>query len=971
MIYFLLAFLLFALPAHAQIFPPMTLTSPEIPGNNVDEDGDGTYDEAPTTSIVVDSDVAGQYHFHFRNCDKTIFQNTADDTFHDDFRVDKPTGSLIAEGQIVCYIPNLPAATYTLYVQYSTPSGTRAIWPAVNKSLAFTMNATNASILPFITTPQWIPLVYTGTAANFYAGLNGGDAVSFVWPGGAFALVFKADDMRLACGYLATTAAPTLRCPGEGDAQAPTGDYVMLEVGAETVPTAWNSAAFTHANVMQFTGSETGTVCGGALTIKALWDNAATDRQYFSINCADTDDETVHVGNDSASMPAGDEDRVDIRWRGDLTQVTDTDTYMVIGNLTPVYFDADWSGTANARNSAVNLNTTVVKNIVAATSWNMFIAVDLGFNAAPDTVGLFNLAVVDKDAGVANAIKYFHGTGLTSLAQWGTVVWSNTAVAASGGGGDVTAPVVTSPAIPAGTIEQTSFIMTAATDEAGTCRVRYGLTTGSHTWTSAGVAAVNGICTVAVTNSVSTPVVAGTEYFADMQVTDASNNAGDSSEVGPITTDGAVTTCTHYASATGTGDGLSVGKPYKIQNFTQSSHAAPGAVLCLADGTYTGIASMIQPTAGKNGTALAPIKIIATNDGAVFINGEVARKPVYLNNNDFWVIEGINAGNSGPLTVIAPVIHLATGSNNNIFRRVCAWNAAPNTNTSTWQINNSSFNLIEDGCAFGTGRKHYSNSQGGNDTTIRRSFGIWTSHNYVGPNMVYTNTYDSYRARYEDNIAMWNGPALAVINGNNQPYGCYAQDGFDNSTNHEAFSKYTTSMCLIRSTDTVPTSNTWAGIMGARTVNQTEFRDIVIYNESGHTGSQPILGQIYDNHTGSNQCATTPAGVCNRQMNNITSIGFARLQTINSGSWTTTNMRDYDTIAAMNTATASPFQTTAGTGARMCFRTIDGTLTSTKLWPWPMNQRIIDAMTLAGETPVDVMTTITDRFGAIPAGCTT
>jgi hypothetical protein len=951
MILFLLAFLLFASTASAQVFPPMTLTSPEIPGNNVDEDGDGTYDEAPTTSIVVDSDVAGQYHFHFRNCDKTIFENTADDTFHDDIRVDKPTGSLIAEGQIVCYIPNLPAATYTLYVQYSTPSGTRAIWPMVNKNLAFTMNATNASILPFITTPQWIPLVYTGTAANFYAGTNGGDAVSFVWPGGAFALVFKADDMRLACGYLATTASPTLRCPGEGDAEAPTGDYVMLEMGGETPPVAWNSAAFTHANTMVLTGTESGTVCGGALTIKALWDNAATDRMYFSINCADTDDETVHVGNDSASMPSGDEDRVDIRWRGDLTQVRDTDAYVVIGNLTPVYFDADWSGTANAINSAVNLNTTVVRNIVAATSWNLFIAVDLGFNATPDQVGLFNLAVVDKDAGVANAVKFFKGTGITSMAQFGTVVWSNTAVAASGGGGDVTAPTVGAPNISAGSVEQTSFVMTATTNEAGTCSVRYGTASETYGSTTAGTPSVNGICTVAVTG-----LTAGTEYFADMQVCDASNNCGNSTE-DSVTTDGAVTVCTHWASNTGTGDGSAVGKPYKISNFT--STAVAGNVLCLLDGTYTGSTGMIVPSAARKGNKLAPITITAINDGEVFINGQDARIPISLSSdNDWWIIEGINAGNSS-----GEVVRITGGSDNNIIRRTCAWDANPNVNNDLWGIHNSTGNTLEDVCGFGTGRKIFSNSQLGNNVTIRRAFGVWMSHSVTGPKMTFTAVYDSYGATFENNIGTWDGTA------SDQPYGIFGMDKLT-AAPWEANARNLASMAILPSTFT--TNSSWLGaIIGGRSADGFTYRDMVLYVDPGsHTGLRPILGQTFDMGSGNvSDCASTADGICTRAFNDITKIGWTAADSINSATTTNSNLRTYATIAAMNTASASPFQTTPGTGARMCFRTVNGTLTSEKLWPWPMNQRIIDAMTLAGYTPIDVMDVIEDRFGVIPAGC--
>jgi hypothetical protein len=949
MIYFLLAFFLFAAPVSAQVFPPMTLTSPEIPGNNVDEDGDGTYDEAPTTSIVVDSDVAGQYHWHFRNCDKTIFQNTADVTFVDEFRVDKPTGSLIAEGQIVCYIPNLPAATYTLYVQYSTPSGTRAIWPAVNKNLAFSMRAENASILPFITTPQWIKLIYTGTAANFYAGANGGDTVSFVWPGGAFAMVFKADDMRLACGYLATGATPTLRCPGEGDAEAPAADYVMLEKGAETTPTAFNSAAFTHANVMQFTGTEIGVVCASnVVTVKGLWDDAATDRQYWSIVCEDTDDETVTLTNDVTTMPSANEDRVDIRWRADQSAVLDTNAYMITANLQPVYFDADWSGTANARNPAVNLNTTVVRNVIGATSWNIFIAADLGSNIVADTIGLLGLAVQDKDAGVSGANKYFHGSSI-DVAQWGTIQWAAATVAASGGGGDETAPVVTSPAIPAGTIEQTSFIMTAATGEAGTCRVRYGLTDGSHTWTTSGTPSVNGICTVSVINSVSTPVVAGTEYWADMQVCDAAPNCGDSTEVGPITTDGAVTECTHFASPTGTGDGLSVGKPYKIQNFTQSSHAAPGAVLCLASGNYTGIEGMIQPTTGKNGTALNPIKIKASTDGGPWIQGQAARTPVSLNNNDFWILEGFDASDSDGAVVV-----IWNGSSNNIIRRVCAWDSNPAANTRVWGVTGdlSVNNVIEDSCGFGVGRRIFAIAQGGPGTILRRTWAAYTKLGLGGPESAYQFAYNSHTHTLENVIGTWKQAVDGDSNTGEASIVHLANEGHTH--------KVLGSMFYVKTGDLMDPSRIFRTDFGGTTAHgPIEIRDTIIYSEQA--GKIPWT-------------LTTGASCTNCTITNTTEVGGTASNILSS--WTQTNRGDYANLAAMNTATANPFLAAAGNGGRMCFRYINKAITTQKLWPWPMDARINAALVRAGRDPDDYFGTgnelteyLESVFGTIPAAC--
>jgi hypothetical protein len=56
-------------------------------------------------------------------------------------------------------------------------------------------------------------------------------------------------------------------------------------------------------------------------------------------------------------------------------------------------------------------------------------------------------------------------------------------------------------------------------------------------------------------------------------------------------------------------------------------------------------------------------------------------------------------------------------------------------------------------------------------------------------------------------------------------------------------------------------------------------------------------------------------------------------------------------------------------GAALCYRYQDGVLTKEPLWPWPMNDRIEEAMTQAGREPVDVTKAIEQLFGPIPAPC--
>src|SRR5262249_54567489 len=61
------------------------------------------------------------------------------------------------------------------------------------------------------------------------------------------------------------------------------------------------------------------------------------------------------------------------------------------------------------------------------------------------------------------------------------------------------------------------------------------------------------------------------------------------------------------------------------------------------------------------------------------------------------------------------------------------------------------------------------------------------------------------------------------------------------------------------------------------------------------------------------------------------------------------------------------FDTTQG--AKLCFAYEDGTLTTHPLWPWPMNDRIRDALIQSGRAAVDVTARVQEIFGPIPTQC--
>ena len=414
----------------------------------------------------------------------------------------------------------------------------------------------------------------------------------------------------------------------------------------------------------------------------------------------------------------------------------------------------------------------------------------------------------------------------------------------------------------------------------------------------------------------------------------------------PTFADGAfspATACTYYASPTGRGNGLSPTSPFQISKFW--SVAKPGMTLCLTDGVYTGGNSTIAPPAGLSGTQANPITIKALNDGQVRLNGQGGRIPVRLYNNDWFVIEGINACCSS-----RSVFNMGTGSDNNVIRRAIGWDAA-DANTEIFGSHGNTGNLFEDVAGFGIARKIFAMSYGGNNVIIRRAWAQWERSTTIGPKMAYTLAYNNYNVICENCIGAWDETSMGG-EGVNQPYGILAMDRFDGDA--FANSKYLGSIAYIRAKDKAEymiglarSSSSVAGIT---------YKDVVIYIEPGsHLNLKPFsLPNLRSDRGG-------PAN--NQLLANATEIGGA--QSVIRGDWRVSSHVDVDSVSEAPSIWDGP----GNDGARICKRYVNGVLTADPLWPWPMNQRIIDAMRESGRQPVDLTKTMEQMFGPIPSMC--
>ncbi len=400
--------------------------------------------------------------------------------------------------------------------------------------------------------------------------------------------------------------------------------------------------------------------------------------------------------------------------------------------------------------------------------------------------------------------------------------------------------------------------------------------------------------------------------------------------------------CDYYASPNGGGNGLSQSSPFKISSFW--SIASAGKTLCLLDGTYTGQDSMIDPGwnyPSVSGASGNPITVRALNDGKVWIDGQFARRPVYLKNNNWFVLEGFNAYNGSDKVIVI-------ASSNVTARRVIAWsNSNSLSNADETFLVAGPNNIVEDCAAFGTGRKVLSGVQTGNDVVFRRCWVRFEEHPRAqvnnNPDTSVELGYNALRQTFENIIGTWDESGGGAFN---EPEGVFRTWGTNGQT-LTLNSKVLGSIGYVKSGDTVSTRR----IFQADHASSLEYNHVVSFAQPGaFSNVQPFFFE------------DTP-GATGLKISNSVGIGSAT-STIPS-QWQKTNFRQGNSIAAAIGTGNSLYQEVPG----ICYRYQNGVLSSTPLWPWPMDQRIYDAMVRAGKTPLYVTQQIESLLGTIPSQC--
>jgi hypothetical protein len=398
----------------------------------------------------------------------------------------------------------------------------------------------------------------------------------------------------------------------------------------------------------------------------------------------------------------------------------------------------------------------------------------------------------------------------------------------------------------------------------------------------------------------------------------------------------------------------------------------PGDTLIFNDGTYNSL--RMEPLLGTavHGTADAPITLKAANDGKAIFDPQGSTESIFLNGNSYVTLEGFVARNS-----VGNVIYLWGGNSNPnthiTLRRITAYNAASGNYHDYANQDGNSYILFEDCAGWGIARYIWDNYHV-SYTTLRRTYAYWENEpGFSAPRAGYS-AYGSHDIVYENAISRHVIPPPTVTN-DSQEYASFYRTT-DDTKNFPTYNTYIRGSMFY---------DNWDGIY----INQSSGANTQITNsylESPNTFSTPAgtstdgkgnginWQNSYDGTISNTLFANSTKGIYrhNRStatinvsnsifLNNQTAISDTANHTYtdfwnNGANGVTLNSTDKTLDPGYDTATygqgaylfvppGSPLkgagQNGADIGPTILYEYVDGVLTNTPLWPWPMEDRIM------------------------------
>jgi hypothetical protein len=412
--------------------------------------------------------------------------------------------------------------------------------------------------------------------------------------------------------------------------------------------------------------------------------------------------------------------------------------------------------------------------------------------------------------------------------------------------------------------------------------------------------------------------------------------------------------CTHYASPTGSGTACTQTSPCTVWTFVSHSTLSTtgGNVLCLNDGTYTG---QIDIPTTFQGTPDKPIWIRALNEGRVTFNQGGSGFAIRTQGS-YGVLWGVNIINGKSANL------LVRGTHWTIQRVVCGSTARVDVEDNL--VLAGTYNLVEDVAVFGVGGKQFvaGVSQTGATHNVARR--VFTIFNDMG------DKYDPVGAGElgygQDNVLFENVIATHNQLGSSPAQGQGPMQTFRSDNSQVLGSIFYVSATAVWPPNALFFASTDGGSQFAAgsydPSDNNRFRHLVAYIDPAHPNFSTTRAFLLDYESpgwhGTGNTFQDSVGVSGLTM------------TCRTTDYTCTNIQTGANLAEAIGAGKSLW-TDSVAGPGVCKRYINGTLTETGLWPWPMEQRLAEAMIQAGETPIYITQTMEQLFGSIPSQCRT
>jgi hypothetical protein len=351
-----------------------------------------------------------------------------------------------------------------------------------------------------------------------------------------------------------------------------------------------------------------------------------------------------------------------------------------------------------------------------------------------------------------------------------------------------------------------------------------------------------------------------------------------------------------------------------------------------------------------SGTPNNPITIRALNEGKVLIDGQFSRAAVYFRfNTDIRVI-GVN------VCCGRPGIY-ANRTKRMSFLRVIAWDQhrpgdPPDVsagNPITVDGTGTEDTLFEDCAAFGMGQRMFRNAFRSNRVTVRRCWFRFEGHEGTEPSSTFNLLRDSGAITVENSLFTWD----ASRGGAHQQTGIVV-GGTSGENPPGSPVRLLGSIVYVRPDSA---NNNPFGIHFHAGSTTATLNNVVVYT-APLTGTRPIQ-------------LDTPGTQNNNTASNITTIRHPNAPASRYSTFRGNNRQEYTSLSGINIYT--------GTGARVCKRYFNGSLTNEPLWPFPMDQRIKEAIDIARATQLNpqspllignsLTAEIEEIFGPIPSSC--